>query len=76
MKNENKRKQTKYLHEGHYVAQVEIELIDSTNINSGWSPAMSLDTAYLLDDIRLALREGNIKRASQYARIFEMQQIA
>ena len=73
MKILNKRKQTKFLHEGNYVAQVEIELIDS---NAGWSPSMSLETAYILDDIRLALRQGDIQTAAKYATVFEMKQIA
>ena len=73
MKNLNKRQQTKFLHEGNYVAQVEIELVDS---NTGWSPTMSLDTAYRLDDIRLALLQCDIKTASKYATVFEMKQIA
>ena len=73
MKNLNKRQQIKFLHEGNYVAQVEIELIDS---NTGWSPTMSLETAYVLDDIRLALRQGDIKTAAKYATVFEMKQIA
>ena len=73
MKILNKRKQTKFLHEGNYVAQVEIELVDSS---TGWFPSMSLDTAYILDDIRLALRQGDIQTAAKYATVFEMKKIA
>lgn len=60
-------------HDYNYVAQVEIELIDSS---TGWSPSMSLDTAYILDDIRLALRQGDIQTAAKYATVYEMRQIA
>jgi len=73
MKHSVLRKQTKFLHEGNYVAQVEIELIDS---NNSWSPTMTLETAYLLDDIRLALRQDDIKTAAKYATVFEMKKIA
>ena len=34
------RKQIKYIHEGQYVAEVEIELVDS---DMGWSPTMPLE---------------------------------
>ena len=64
-----KRKQTKYLHEGEYVAQVEIELIDAED---GWSPYLSLEDAYMLDNIRRALQIGDIVRASQMAQVFKL----
>ena len=67
------RKSKNILHEANYVAQVEIELIDSS---TGWSPSMSLDTAYILDDIRLALRQGDIQTAAKYATVFEIKKIA
>lgn len=73
MENISKREQIKYLHEGQYVAEVKIELSDST---SGWNPTMSLDTAYMLDDIREALHSGDLATASKYATIYEMKQVA
>ncbi len=69
----SQRKQTKYLHEGAYVAEVEIELTDS---DTGWSPTMSLETAYKLDDIREALRHGDLATAAKYASICEMKKVA
>ena len=69
----SQRKQTKYLHEGAYVAEVEIELTDS---DIGWSPTMSLETAYKLDDIREALRHGDLATAAKYATIYEMKKVA
>jgi len=44
-----KRRRKKLVHEGQYVAEVDVELID---MNQGWSPYLSLDDAYKLDDIR------------------------
>ncbi|NIA31725.1 MAG: hypothetical protein GWP06_17675 [Actinobacteria bacterium] len=64
-----KRKQTKLIHEGKYVAEVDIELIES---NEAWSPYISLDDAYKLDSVREALRKNNIKAAAKYARVFEL----
>jgi len=37
-----KRHQTKLVHEGQYVAEVDVELIDT---GDGWSPYLSLEDA-------------------------------
>ena len=68
-----KRRRTKLVHEGQYVAEVDVELID---MNHGWSPYLSLDDAYKLDDIRDALRQGDVKSAARLARIFTLTPIA
>lgn len=68
-----KRRRTKLVHEGQYVAEVDVELID---MNKGWSPYLSLDDAYKLDDIRNALRRGDVKSAARDARIFTLTPIA
>jgi len=68
-----KIRRTKLVYEGQYVAEVDVELID---MNKGWSPYLSLDDAYKLDDIRNALRLGDVKRAAQLARIFTLTPIA
>ena len=69
----NKRRRTKLVQEGQYVAEVDIELIDS---DEGWSPYLSLDDAYKLDDVRMALRKGDLKAASRLARIFNLVPVA
>ena len=51
------RKQVKLVHEGQYAAQVEVELIDSAE---GWGPYLSLEDVRKLDQVRLALRDGDI----------------
>jgi len=68
-----KKRRKKLVHEGQYVAEVDVELID---MNQGWSPYLSLDDAYKLDDIRNALRQGDIKSAARLARIFTLTPIA
>lgn len=50
--------------EGEFVAEVEVELVEA---QGGWTPYLSLRDAYKLDDVREALREGDIERASQLA---------
>ena len=68
-----KRKQTKYIHVGKYAAEVDVELIEAED---EWAPYLSLDDAYKLDDVREALRRGDLKAASQMARVFIMQPVA
>jgi len=63
------RRQRKFLHEGDYVAEVEVELVEA---DAGWSPYLSLDDAYRLDDVRDALRRGDLKAASRLARVYTL----
>ena len=63
------RKKIKYLHEGRYVAEVEVELLED---DTGWSPYLSVDDAYKLDDVRDAIRQGDLKSAAKYGRIYEL----
>ena len=64
-----RRRQTKLVHEGQYVAEVEIELTDA---EEGWSPYLSLEDAKKLDEVRECLQRGDLKRAGQLARIFKL----
>jgi hypothetical protein len=68
-----KKHHTKLLHEGDYVAEIDVELIYT---DEGWSPYLSLDDAEKLDDVREALRKGDLKTASQHARIYSLTPIA
>lgn len=63
------RKQTKYVHEGRYLAEVDVELLDT---GDGWSPYLSLEDAYKLDDVRDALRRGDLASASSLSRVFTL----
>jgi hypothetical protein len=66
------RKHTKLVHEGNYVAEVDIEIIDT---NDGWSPYLSLDDALKLDDVREALRKADIASASRNSRVYELSRV-
>jgi hypothetical protein len=68
----SKRKRTKFIHEGMYVAEVDVELIEDS---SGWSPYLSLEDAYRLDDVREALRSGNLGMARRNGRIYELRPV-
>ena len=68
-----KKHQVKLVHEGEYIAQVDVELIYT---DEGWSPYLSLGDARKLDDVRAALRQGDLEIAAQLARIFKLTPIA
>ena len=67
------RVKTKYVHEGRYVAEVEVSLIED---DTQWSPYLNVDDAYKLDDVRDALRQGDLDAATRYGRIYEMRPVA
>ena len=64
-----KNLRTKLVREGDYVAEVEVELIES---DESWSPYLSLEDAYKLDDVREALRKGDLNGAMRFARVFTL----
>ena len=63
---------TKYLHEGKYVAEVEVVLYDD---ETDWSPYLSIEDACKLDEVRDALRQGDLGAASKYGKIYELRQV-
>jgi hypothetical protein len=63
------RYQPKLVHEGEYIAEVEVELLES---EEGWAPYLSLEDAQRLDEVREALRRGDLMAASKLARVFRM----
>ncbi len=69
----SERKTSKLTREGSYLAEVEIALHYS---DESWSPTMSLDDAKRLDEVRLALRWGDLQSASRLARVYELKPIA
>ncbi len=69
----SKRKRTKLVHEGRYVAEVDVELIQD---HTGWSPYLTPEDAFKLDDVRAALRRGDLRAASHLARVFELRPVA
>ena len=67
------RRHAKLVHEGGYVAEVDVNLIET---DSDWAPYLSLDDAYKLDDVRSALRRGDLKTAARLSRIFALTPVA
>lgn len=67
------RKKTKLVHEGQYAAEVEVDLIVE---DEGWSPYLSLEDAYKLDDVREALKKKDTKAASVYGKVYELRPVS
>ena len=53
---------TRLVREGEFVAEVAVTLIEA---EGGWTPYLSVEDAYRLDDVREALRARDVKRASR-----------
>jgi len=67
------RTKTKFVREGRYAAEVDVELIVNED---EWSPYLSPDEAYKLDEIRAALRKGDLKSVAGKARVYELHPVA
>lgn len=68
----SKRRRVKFVHEGKYVAEVDVELLED---ETDWSPYLSVEDAYKLDDVRDALKRGDIA-AAKLARVYSLQPVA
>ena len=66
------KKRKRYIHEGPYVAAVEVELIED---ETSWSPYLSVQDAYKLDDVREALLTGDLAAAATYGEVFRMEHV-
>lgn len=64
-----KQRRTKLIHEGRYLAEVDVELLVT---NDEWSPYLSVEDAYKLDDVREALKNGDVATAARFGRVFTL----
>lgn len=67
------RRAKKFVHEGVYIAEVEVDLLDS---DEGWSPYISVEDAYKIDEVRAALRRGDIAVATRHSRVYTLTPVA
>jgi hypothetical protein len=67
------RTYAKLIREGRYIAEVDVELIET---DDEWSPYLSLEDSYKLDEVRKALQAGNLKTAASLARVFSLTPVA
>ena len=63
----------KLVHEGNYAAEVDVELIRD---DGSWGPYLSVAAAKKLDEVRVALRRGDIKTASRLSRVYSLTPVA
>jgi hypothetical protein len=63
------RLKKKLVHEGDYVAEVEVQL---TEADEGWSPYLTREEAERLDQVREALRRGDVSQASKLGRVVHL----
>ncbi len=69
----SERQTQKLVREGSYVAEVDVTLIETEH---EWSPYLSAQDVRKLDDVRLALRRGDLAAASRLARVHELKPVA
>ena len=63
------KRETKFLLEGDLAAKVEVDLIES---DDPWAPYLSAEEAKKLDQVRLALRRGDVEEALKFGRVYRM----
>jgi hypothetical protein len=64
------RRKIKYVHEGTYVAEVEVDVIED---ETSWSPYLSVADAMRLDKAREALRRGDLNAAAALGKVYRLQ---
>ena len=69
----NTRPGIKFVREGQYAAEIPVHWIDSED---GWSPCLSLEDANKLDQVREALRSGDLATASRLAQVYQQTPVA
>lgn len=58
--------------EGQYVAEVDVTLIEDEH---EWAPFLSAADVRKLDDVRRALRRGDLKAAAALGRVYELKPV-
>jgi len=67
------KRKTKYIQEGRYVAEVQVNVIE---VETSWSPYLTVEDAKRLDQVRAALRVGDLKVAAGIGRVYTLEPIA
>lgn len=63
----------KLVQQGNFIAKVPVTLIHD---DTGWSPYLSHEDMLKLDDVREALRCGDVAGAARFGHVFELTQVA
>jgi hypothetical protein len=68
-----KKTHTKLIREGRYIAEVDVELIETAD---DWSPYLSVEDSHKLDDVRNALKQRDLRTALRLARVYSLTPVA
>jgi hypothetical protein len=63
------RLQKKLARQGNYVAEIEVHRIET---DEGWSPYLTIEDAEKVDNVREALRRGDIAEAARTACVYHL----
>lgn len=63
------RKHTKLVRGGQYIAEVEVDLIEG---DEPWAPYLSLSDVRKLDEVRVALRRGDVASVLERAKVYRL----
>lgn len=55
------------------MAEIDVELLDEPE---GWSLYLSIEDAYRLDEVREALRRGDVAAVARRSRVFSLKPVA
>jgi len=69
-------KVTKLVREGEYLAEVDFELEDDEEGQPGWGPYLSQADTLKLEDVRKALRAGDVREAARQATIYRLMPVS
>ena len=69
----SKRLTKRLVREGAYIAEVDVTL---TETEHEWAPYVSPEDVRKLDEVRLALRRGDLAAAARLARVYELKPVA
>jgi hypothetical protein len=69
----NTSRTTKLIHEGQYAAEVDVDLIQD---DGAWGPYLTVQTTEKLEEVRAALRRGDLKAAAKLARVYSLTPVA
>jgi len=68
------KRKKKLVQVGNFIAEVDVELIYLDE--EAWSPYISLEDAYKLDEVREALKQGDIHSALKKAKVYTLTPVA
>jgi hypothetical protein len=69
----NASRTTKLIHEGQYAAEVDVELIQD---DGAWGPYLSVEATRKLEEVRAALKRGDLTAAAKLGRVYSLTPVA